>query len=71
MPGANYEQLPDDLPVPQDDGAAAHLPGTEMPPLALTAVVKLLAADALPSTWATASIAKSGRARKRSGRRVT
>ena len=37
MPAANYEQLPDDLPVPQDDGAAAHLPGTEMPPLALTA----------------------------------
>jgi peroxiredoxin len=31
VPEKNYEQLPDDLPVPQDDGAAAHLAGTEMP----------------------------------------
>lgn len=37
VPGASYEQLPDDLPVPQDDGAAAHLPGTEMPPVIFTA----------------------------------
>jgi peroxiredoxin len=28
-------QLPADLPVPTDDGAAAHLPGTVMPPIAL------------------------------------
>jgi peroxiredoxin len=28
-------QLPPDLPVPADDGAAAHLPGTVMPPIAL------------------------------------
>ena len=28
-------QLPADLPVPADDGAAAHLPGTVMPPIAL------------------------------------
>ena len=28
-------QLPADLPVPVDDGAAAHLPGTAMPPIAL------------------------------------
>jgi peroxiredoxin len=28
-------QLPADLPVPADDGAAAHLPGTAMPPIAL------------------------------------
>ncbi len=27
--------LPDNLPVPQDDGACAHLPGVKMPPLAL------------------------------------
>lgn len=27
--------LPDNLPVPQDDGACAHLPGLKMPPLAL------------------------------------
>jgi peroxiredoxin len=28
-------QLPDDLPAPADDGAADHLPGLRMPPLAL------------------------------------
>lgn len=28
-------QLPGDLPVPVDDGAAAHLPGMAMPPIAL------------------------------------
>lgn len=34
---SGYEQLPPDLPVPEDDGAADHLPGRPMPPLALTA----------------------------------
>jgi peroxiredoxin len=34
---ANYEQLPADLPVPEDDGAAAHLPGSAMPPVVLPA----------------------------------
>src|SRR5215208_6485320 len=29
--------LPDDLPAPDDDGAADHLPGTRLPPLALRA----------------------------------
>jgi peroxiredoxin len=29
--------LPDDLPVPQDDGAARHLPGTKLPDIALRA----------------------------------
>jgi peroxiredoxin len=29
--------LPEDLPVPHDDGAAAHLPGRRLPPVALTA----------------------------------
>ncbi|MFF7357161.1 MerR family transcriptional regulator [Streptomyces filipinensis] len=33
--GSDYLTLPADLPVPEDDGAAAHLPGTPMPPLAL------------------------------------
>src|SRR5215472_3303780 len=37
MPAASYEQLPADLPVPEDDGAAAHLPGTVMPPITLPA----------------------------------
>lgn len=30
-------QLPDDLPVPEDDGAADHLVGTTLPPVALPA----------------------------------
>jgi peroxiredoxin len=32
-----YEQLPADLPVPEDDGAAEHLPGTVMPSITLPA----------------------------------
>jgi peroxiredoxin len=31
----DYTTLPDDLPVPPDDGAADHLPGTTMPSLSL------------------------------------
>lgn len=31
----NLLQLPDDLPVPEDDGAAAHLVGTAMPDIVL------------------------------------
>ena len=37
LSAANYEQLPADLPVPEDDGAAAHLPGTAMPSVSLPA----------------------------------
>ena len=32
-----YDTLPDDLPVPEDDGAAEHLPGMTLPPLTLAA----------------------------------
>ena len=35
MTAANYEQLPADLPVPEDDGAADHLPGLVLPSLPL------------------------------------
>jgi len=31
----DYTTLPHGLPVPEDDGAAAHLPGMPMPPIAL------------------------------------
>jgi peroxiredoxin len=31
----DYSQLPDDLPIPEDDGGADHLPGLELPALAL------------------------------------
>ena len=37
MTAANYEQLPADLPVPEDDGAAAHLTGAAMPSITLPA----------------------------------
>jgi peroxiredoxin len=33
----NYLELPKDLPIPQNDGAARHLPGMAMPDLALPA----------------------------------
>jgi peroxiredoxin len=33
----DYTVLPDNLPVPEDDGAADHLPGMVMPPLSLPA----------------------------------
>jgi peroxiredoxin len=33
----NYLELPNDLPVPQDDGAAKNLPGTKLPQLVLAA----------------------------------
>jgi hypothetical protein len=32
---SDYAKLPDELPVPHDDGAADHLPGTLMPHLVL------------------------------------
>ena len=34
---SDYSSLPDDLPVPTDDGAADHLPGAAMPDLELQA----------------------------------
>ena len=34
---SDYTSLPDDLPVPEDDGAADHLPGRSMPSLRLAA----------------------------------
>lgn len=33
----NLNQLPTDLPIPEDDGAAAHLEGASLPNLSLTA----------------------------------
>jgi peroxiredoxin len=48
----DYRSLPPDLPVPEDDGAADHLPGLEMPtvslPSTLGAEVDLAAAAAGP-----------------------
>lgn len=37
MPMTDYAALPPDLPAPEDDGAADHLVGTALPPLALQA----------------------------------
>ncbi len=36
---ADYTFLPPDLPVPKDDGAADHLPGTQVPALELLSTV--------------------------------
>ncbi|WP_234049919.1 MULTISPECIES: peroxiredoxin [unclassified Xanthobacter] len=33
----DFQTLPSDLPAPEDDGAAAHLPGLELPIIALAA----------------------------------
>jgi hypothetical protein len=32
---SDFSQLPADLPVPEDDGAADHLPGSSLPDLSL------------------------------------
>jgi peroxiredoxin len=46
---SSYEHLPDDLPVPQDDGAANHLPGMAVPALTLTGTAgSRVALDDLP-----------------------
>lgn len=37
MHSQNWTTLPEGLPVPTDDGAAAHLAGVKLPPLALAA----------------------------------
>jgi peroxiredoxin len=37
VPGPDVYTLPDDLPVPEDDGACDHLPGKVLPALRLTA----------------------------------
>jgi len=39
MSTSGYTSLPDDLPSPEDDGLAAHLPGLELP------IIKLPATD--------------------------
>src|SRR3569623_15678 len=35
LPAGGLTSLPDDLPVPEDDGACVHLPGKRLPELAL------------------------------------
>ena len=50
MDAPDLLQLPDDLPVPVDDGAASHLPGRAMPALSLPATDgRQVALDALGS----------------------
>jgi peroxiredoxin len=39
MTPGDYTDLPSDLPVPQDDGAAGHLPGLELPALRLSSTL--------------------------------
>ena len=50
MDGPDLLRLPEDLPVPVDDGAASHLPGRAMPALSLPATDgRQVALDALGS----------------------
>ena len=50
MDGPDLLRLPEDLPVPADDGAASHLPGRAMPALSLPATDgRQVALDALGS----------------------
>jgi peroxiredoxin len=55
-------QLPDDLPVPEDDGAADHLRGAQLPPIALPATdgtsVRL---DELPGRTVVFAYPRTGR----------
>jgi peroxiredoxin len=57
-----WTQLPDDLPVPDDDGAADHLPGTALPAVALAATdgtsVRL---DELPGRTVAFAYPRTGR----------
>ena len=41
---SDFASLPPDLPVPEDDGGADHLPGAELPSVSLPVAVK-------PNTW--------------------
>ncbi|MFN2617055.1 MAG: peroxiredoxin [Thermoleophilaceae bacterium] len=52
MTSTSYHNLPPDLPVPEDDGAADHLPGMTLPSLALrsTADVEVDLAEAAAGT---------------------
>src|SRR3954447_24079033 len=47
---SDYRDLPEDLPVPQYDGAADHLPGLPLPALTLIGTAKSrVALDRLPA----------------------
>jgi peroxiredoxin len=58
----DFASLPDDLPAPVDDGAAAHLPGTALPDIALAATdgtsVRL---DGLPGRTVVFAYPRTGR----------
>jgi peroxiredoxin len=63
--GADYTQLPSDLPVPEDDGAADHLYGLEIPPgLSLPSTrggaVNLAEAASAPGTLVAYAYPRSG-----------
>jgi peroxiredoxin len=55
-------RLPDDLPVPEDDGAADHLRGTLLPPVALTATNgETVRLDDLPGRTVVFAYPRTGR----------
>ena len=58
----DYLSLPSDLPAPEDDGAADHLPGMSMPPVELTST-----SGERIAAWAEAGGEAHGRAARARG----
>jgi peroxiredoxin len=60
--GHDISTLPPDLPVPEDDGACDHLPGTRMPPIALPSTAgRSLRLDELPGRTVLFCYPRTGR----------
>jgi peroxiredoxin len=58
----DIHSVPDDLPVPEDDGAADHLPGTRLPPVALPSTAgDLVRLDLLPGLTVLFCYPRTGR----------
>ena len=63
MPRADdLHRLPDDLPVPVDDGACDHLPGTRLPPVELASTLgRRVRLDGLPGRTVVYCYPRTGR----------
>ncbi len=62
MPASDISSLPPNLPVPVDDGAADHLPGTRLPPVPLRSTAgRIVDLSALSGTTVVYSYPRTGR----------
>ncbi len=62
MHSQNWTNLPEGLPVPVDDGAAAHLPGLKLPSLSLPATTdEIVDLSALPGRVVVFAYPRTGR----------